>query len=93
MTRTVATKLDHLCAILAASPRKTTRQIAQRAEMGQSSVEKYLHQLETLGVITSRLETVAEAERRVDTSRRSIFTRRIVRRQILWSLASEEVAA
>lgn len=81
----VAEKLARLCAILAASPLKTTAQIALRAEMGQSSVEKYLRQLERQGLVSVRLETVEEATTRVDRAPHSILTRRIVRRQMLWT--------
>lgn len=76
--------LDTLARVILTTPGKTAAQLAARAGLGVASTDRYLRQLERAGRVVPRIETLAEAEHRVDRTPRSVFTRRTVRRQLVW---------
>ena len=84
---TMASRMDLVCDVLADRPNRTAAQVAVRAGLGSSSAERYLRMLERLGRVSSRIETVAEAEHRVASTARSVFTRRCARRTLRWVLS------
>lgn len=84
---------EALLFVLERAPNLTRAEIAASAGATISTVSAYLTLLEREGRVVSRFESHAEAETRVDQSRRSAFSRRIVRRQLRWSLKAMERAA
>ena len=78
-----------LLALLADGPR-TARQLAPSLGLGESACARYLRELEARRRVVSVLETPQQAYDRAVHEPRSILSRRIVRRQLLWALASIE---